>query len=71
MEVTEERRGEPPVILGVTCETPSAQIAEGWTRKHLPGPNAGNQQTACVVSDLDGDGVEHLLHLQHPERCDV
>ena len=37
-----------------------------WVRKStvtddLPVPNAGNQQTCCVVADLDGDGIEDFV----------
>ncbi|MBN1421202.1 MAG: VCBS repeat-containing protein [Planctomycetes bacterium] len=32
-----------------------------WVRKRLPGPNAGNQQTACIVLDVDGDGTDDFV----------
>jgi hypothetical protein len=37
-----------------------------WQRKSsvtgdLPVPNSGNQQTCCVVADLDGDGIEDVV----------
>ncbi len=32
-----------------------------WEHKTLPGPNAGNQQTACIVADLDRDGIDDFI----------
>ena len=32
-----------------------------WQRKTLPGPNSGNQQTACVVADIDKDGIDDFV----------
>ncbi|MCH8216744.1 MAG: VCBS repeat-containing protein [Planctomycetes bacterium] len=37
------------------CSVTEARVQ--WKRVTLPGPNGGNQQTACVVADLDKDGV--------------
>lgn len=49
------------LFLSVSCEAPSAQTAEGWARKRIPGPNMGKQQTACVVLDVDGDDVDDFV----------
>ncbi len=49
------------LFLCTACEGPSARTAGGWTRKILPGPNAGNQQTASVVLDVDGDNVDDFV----------
>jgi len=41
---------------------PGALCAEVvWQRKTLPGPNSGNQQTACVVADIDKDGINDFV----------
>ena len=32
-----------------------------WTRKTLPCPNSGNQQTACLVLDIDKDGIDDFV----------
>ena len=39
----------------------SVNAEVNWTRKHLPGPNSGNQQTACLVVDIDKDGIEDIV----------
>ena len=67
-----QRRAKPCVcaavlasLLGAICV--SAVGAEAtWKRKStttgdLPVPNQGQQQTCCVVADLDGDGIEDFV----------
>jgi len=47
--------------LGLFVSGASSQARIRWERKTLPGPNKGNQQTACVVADLDKDGIEDFV----------
>jgi hypothetical protein len=46
------------VLLG-WCQTAEARAQ--WKRVTLPGPNSGNQQTACVVADMDKDGINDFV----------
>ncbi len=45
--------------LFVWCNSAQARIR--WERKTLPGPNGGSQQTACIVADLDKDGIDDFV----------
>jgi len=59
------RRLKSAVLLCLFCtvlswpDTSHARIT--WQRETLPGPNSGNQQTACVVADIDKDGIEDFV----------
>ena len=46
-------------VLLACCHSAQARIQ--WERKSLPGPNSGNQQTACIVADLDKDGIDDFV----------
>lgn len=52
-------------VLTVLCVS-TAHGAEGWLRKSsttgdLPAPNAGQEQTCCVVFDVDKDGLSDFV----------
>ncbi|MHC4535149.1 MAG: hypothetical protein ACYS6K_14465 [Planctomycetota bacterium] len=49
------------LLLGLFACCHSAQARVRWQRKTLPGPNSGNQQTACIVADLDKDGIDDFV----------
>ena len=49
------------LLLGLFACCHSAQARIHWQRKTLPGPNSGNQQTACIVADLDRDGIDDFV----------
>jgi hypothetical protein len=46
-------------LLLVCCQIAEARVQ--WKRVTLPGPNNGNQQTACIVVDLDKDGIQDFV----------
>ena len=46
-------------VLLICCHITEARVQ--WKRVTLPGPNSGNQQTACVVADLDKDGIQDFV----------
>ncbi len=52
------------VLLSVTASAAIAGTA--WSRKssvtgEIPVPNVGNQQTCCIVADLDRDGIQDFV----------
>ncbi|MFC1635099.1 FG-GAP repeat domain-containing protein [Planctomycetota bacterium] len=47
------------ILLLTFCHIVEARVQ--WKRVTLPGPNSGNQQTACVVADLDKDGIQDFV----------
>jgi hypothetical protein len=52
-------------ILILLCPS-AAHCAKGWilkssTKGDLPAPNDGQQQTCCIVVDLDKDGIEDFV----------
>ncbi|MCP4610589.1 MAG: VCBS repeat-containing protein [Planctomycetes bacterium] len=47
------------LTLFVWCRSAQARIQ--WQRKTLPGPNSGSQQTACIIADLDKDGIDDFI----------
>jgi hypothetical protein len=46
-------------LLLACCHLAEARVQ--WKRVTLPGPNSGNQQTACVTADLDKDGIQDVV----------
>lgn len=44
--------------------TPAVTAPEGWTHlsaeEGVPEPSSGSQQTACVIFDADGDGIQDI-----------
>lgn len=53
-------------VLLVTFASLAVAGEPAWQRKSsvtgdIPIPNAGNQQTCCVVADLDGDGIDDFV----------
>ncbi len=46
-------------VLLTFCHITEARVQ--WERVTLTGPNSGNQQTACVVADLDKDGIQDFV----------
>ena len=60
--LTKNRIGQPFLVfflpLGLLASCNSAHARIQWQRKTLPGPNSGNQQTACIVADIDNDGID-------------
>lgn len=55
----------PILLLGlirvIACSGSTGSQAEGWKRIILPGPNAGVEQTACIVLDVDADGTDDFI----------
>jgi len=55
------------LLLIAGCAWPAIANAEvAWTRKSsstsdMPTPNAGNQQTCCIVLDIDKDGIADFV----------
>ena len=52
------------LALAITCAPALAKVT--WIQKSstmgdLPAPNAGEQQTCCVVCDIDGDGIDDFV----------
>jgi hypothetical protein len=42
-----------------------------WRHIELPGPNAGNQQTATLVADLDKDGIDEFVITERTQAPSV
>ncbi len=55
------------VLLG--CGASVGQVT--WQRVTLPGPNAGNQQTACIVADIDKDQIDDFVVAERTQRPSV
>ncbi len=54
------------LIMCVALAGAPARANVVWIRKsstmgHLPAPNAGSQQTCCVVCDVDNDGIDDFV----------
>ncbi len=54
------------LLLTAACWTPAECSEVNWVRKssstgHMPTPNDGQQQTCCIVADLDKDGTEDFV----------
>ena len=53
------------LVFAAACSSPACEAKE-WIRKSsttddLPVPNDGEQQTCCIVLDVDKDGVEDFV----------
>ena len=58
----ELRCGSLRCLLLAALMWPGVLFAEvRWERVTLPGPNSGNQQTACIVADIDRDGTDDFV----------
>ena len=73
--LTKNRTGRPflfvCLFLGLFACCHSAQARIRWERKILPGPNSGNQQTACVVADEHEQILGQLAALRSHPAYDV
>lgn len=49
------------LLFAMVAWSGAASAKVTWQRKILPGPNSGNQQTACVVADIDKDGIDDFV----------
>jgi len=63
--LTKIKIGQPSLLffllLVLFANWHSAQGRVQWERNTLLGPHSGNQQTACVVADLDKDGIDDFV----------
>ena len=44
---------------------------QSTARGDIPPPNTGNQQTACITADMDGDAVEDIIVCERTEAPSV
>lgn len=66
--MTTSRRDELVLLVCLSFLVPCSMTASGadWIRRsssegHLPVPNAGDQQTCCLVLDVDQDGIQDFV----------
>ena len=72
------RRNALPAVLVALCATsgPTFAATPSWLHLsskagHLPPPNAGTQQTACLVLDIDKDGIDDFVIAERTESPSV